>query len=193
MIRVETAYFRLLGSLLYNEPSVEVINALKKDSVFTELPYAQDNELARKGQAQLNRWSESGSNDSLTDEAREVYISLLVGLGKVLAAPWGSVYMDEDRLLFGEDTLGVRQYYEHYGMMVKQKYKEPDDHIGLELEFLAYLFEKNEAEAAVKFAERYISPWIFKWNDDVQKYAKTAYYKGIANMATAGIEVLCGI
>jgi TorA maturation chaperone TorD len=186
----ESLYFRLLGALLYNEPNVAILEMLINGSLFSELPYAQDHESARKGQVQVFEWLKSSDTEMLAEQARVDYMRLLVGVGKVLAPPWGSVHLDEDRLLFNENTLRVRMYYEHYGMKLKEKYHEPDDHLGLELEFIAYLFENNKTDAARDFTEKYIVPWVFRWNEDIQKYARTDYYRGIANIVVGGIHEL---
>ena len=186
----QSTYFRLLGMLLYNEPSLKSISMLINDDPFTELPYAEENEAVLKGQELMLSWLKSGDAEGLTDEARSDYTRLFVGPGKVLAPPWGSVYLNHDRLLFDENTLVVRQFYERFGMKIKEKYKEPDDHIGIELEFLAHLAEQGEDKAMVSFAKTLISPWAPLWNNDVQKYARTGYYRGLANMATGGVQEL---
>ena len=191
MATESSAYFRLLGSLLYNEPDIQTIDMLLSEDLFNELPYACDNELAVSGQAQLNAWLKSADAKTLAEDVSIDYMNLLVGVGKPLAPPWGSVYLDKDRLLFSEDTLNVRQFYEHYGMELKKKYSEPDDHIGLELEFIAYLLKSGKADLARDFAEKYVIPWVSKWNDDVQKYARTDYYRALSKMAAAGVQALC--
>ncbi|MDR2400529.1 MAG: molecular chaperone TorD family protein [Deferribacteraceae bacterium] len=182
------SYFRVLGSLLYNEPSAEAIDMLIDEKVLSVLPYASDNERALKGQKELLEWLESSPREDLTLEARTEYMRLLIGIGKSLAPPWGSTYLNDDRLLFTEETLKVRFFYEKYGMKLKEKYSEPDDHIGLELEFLAYLLERGEREAACTFAAQFLVPWISRWNADMQKHSKTGYYKGLGNMALGGID-----
>ncbi len=189
----KAAYFRLLGSLLYNEPDAAAMDMLLDDEIFSELPYAGDNALAREGQAQITAWLGSGSKAELLDKTNSDFMRLFIGPDKLLAAPWGSVYLDEDRLLFNEDTLKVRKFYERYGMMTKKKYSEPDDHIGLELEFLAHLAEQGNDEAMAGFAREFMLPWILRWNDDVRKYARTGYYRGLAGMAAGGVEYLCDV
>jgi TorA maturation chaperone TorD len=182
------SFFRLLGSLLYNDPSREVIDTLADEGVFAELPYAAESALARKGQKEMLDWLKSAPRDELALEARTEYMRLLIGIGKELAPPWGSVYQSVERLMFTEDTLRVRLFYEKHGMKLKEKYHEPDDHIGLELEFLAYLSEQGKIAAAREFAAEYIVPWISRWNADVQKHAETGFYKGLGNMAAGGID-----
>jgi TorA maturation chaperone TorD len=185
-----SAYFVLLGSLLYNEPSVQNIGMLKEQGLFDELPFAGDNEFAIKGQNQMNVWLKSASVEELVSAARTDWLVLLMGVGKVLAPPWASVYLDKDKLLFSEQTLHVRRFYEHYGFIIKQKYREPDDHLGLELEFIARLLEREEHEVADTFIRDYIQPWIGVWNKDVSLNAKTGYYRALGNLAVGGIDSL---
>jgi TorA maturation chaperone TorD len=188
---LSSTYFRMLGLLLNSEPSAELMDKLT-DGVFEEVFYAQDNEKVLRGHKEMEEWLKSESKEKLLEKACSDYMKLLVGVGKVFAPPWGSVYLNTDRLLFTEDTLKVRQFYERYGRKPVKKYKEPDDHIGLELEFLAYLSERGETEAAVEFAQEFIVPWVFQWNADVQKYAKTGFYKALGNMAAGGVEYFTG-
>jgi TorA maturation chaperone TorD len=184
----QTAYFKLLGSLLYNKPSINVVDALKTNEVFSMLPFAAECKLAATGRQAMEKWIKGASAEELSDKARSDYVRLFIGPGKPLAPPWGSVYLSIDKLLFTEETLKVRLFYEKYGMKAAKKYQEPDDHIGLELEFIAYLAEQSKADAAREFAAEFIAPWISRWNADVQKYSKTAYYKGLGNMAEGGLE-----
>ena len=192
MTAAQTAYFRLLGSLLYNEPSAGTIHMLKNDGIFAELPFAADNTTAAEGKKLMSAWLDGAPADKLTDEARSDFMRLFIGPGKVLAAPWGSVYMSVDKLIFTEETLRVRKYYEANGRIVKEKNREPDDHIGLELEFIADLLDSDNFNMACEFAEKLVLPWILDWNSDVQKYAKTGYYQGLANMAAGGVQALTG-
>jgi TorA maturation chaperone TorD len=163
---------------------------LKNDEVFSELPFAAESEATAEGRRLMEAWLGSGSAEILTDKARSDFMHLFIGPGKVLSPPWGSVYMSTDKLIFTEETLNVRLYYERNGRIVKKKYHEPDDHIGLELEFIAYLLENDRTDTARDFAEKYVIPWVFKWNDAVQKYAGTDYYRSLANMAAGGVQEL---
>ena len=52
---------------------------------------------------------------------------------KVLTPP-ESVYFSEERLVFQEETLQVREWYRRFDLQ-SVKLHEPDDHVGLELTF----------------------------------------------------------
>ncbi len=185
-----STYFLLLGSLLYNEPTGQGVVMLKEQGVFEELPFAADNEQAQQGQQLMCSWLASETTDVLAKAAQSDWLHLLMGIGKVLAPPWASVYLGEEQLLFSEDTLYVRRYYEHYGFRLTKKYQEPDDHIGLELEFIGRLLEQDKHEAACAFTQQFILPWLNQWADDVQKHAKTDYYRALAKLIAGGINSL---
>ncbi len=59
-----------------------------------------------------------------------------------------------------EETIDVRKRYLEAGMAVKELYSIPDDHIGIELEFIYYLtqriielFEQGQREEASRLFE----------------------------------------
>ena len=63
-----------------------------------------------------------------------------------MAAPWESYYLDENNRLFTDSTREVRAAFRAHGLEFEKKNREPDDHIGLMLSFLAVLAGR-EAEA----------------------------------------------
>lgn len=188
-------FFKLIGSFLYAESSEEDIAYMHEEQVFDDIPYAADNPLVKAGQRDIIDWLNSGvaSESSmrasqLAEAAAYDYMKLFIGVGKVLAPPWGSCYLTEGRLVFQKETLEVREFYAEYDFQLKNKHSEPDDHIGLELEFLANLLEQEQIEPALRFMKSFMSPWIQDWLHDVEKSARTGFYKGLARMAVGGIE-----
>lgn len=75
------------------------------------------------------------------------YTRLFEGPGFVAAPPFASFYLDGERLM-GPETIAVRREYVKWGVASVQMGQIPDDHIGLELAFMAYLCD----EAAVTLA-----------------------------------------
>lgn len=72
---------------------------------------------------------------------------MFIGIG-TRVAPWESVYVSPDRLVFQASTLAVRDAYGAAGFVAKNKGAEPDDHIATECDFMA----KLAAQAAEAFA-----------------------------------------
>lgn len=91
------------------------------------------------------------------------------------------------------------KWYRRFGLQSDRLYQEPDDHIGLELEFVAHLakqalraLEQNDQakfdaaiDAQKKFITEHLGRWALGWCAQVQAQAKTDFYRGIA-MLTRG-------
>lgn len=75
------------------------------------------------------------------EELRVEHARLFLGPFKLLAPPYGSVYLDHDEHLMTDSTRDVQSRYEEEGMTVA--IQEVPDHICIELEF-AYLLAYKE-------------------------------------------------
>ena len=148
--------FGLLGRALYVSPDRAWVQTLVQERVFDSVPFAGEQPDVVKGLVLLAAWtdaSQAGLADQAFDAVQSDYTHLFVGPGKVDAPPWESVYFHDEEMLFQEETLHVREWYARFGLQAELLHSEPDDHIGLELAFLAHLAgqavsacEKGEAE-----------------------------------------------
>lgn len=195
----EVLVFELLGRLLYGEPDKNWLIRLLDEDVFADVPFGAEQQETKIGLELLRAWTEEnrkGLTDGSFDDLRVDYTRLFVGVGKVLAPPWESVYFGDDRLLFQEQTLQVRAWYRRLGLEPEKLYQEPDDHIGLELLFLAHLarlglqaLEENDQArfeecllAQGGFAAEHPLKWVSAWAGSVQANAKTGFYCGLAHL-----------
>ena len=71
--------------------------------------------------------------------ARSLYTRLFVGPATPQAMPWESTYRSRSRALFRQETLEVRNAYRAQGFLPQAYPKVADDHLALELGFLAAL------------------------------------------------------
>ena len=199
--------FGLLGRALYVSPDREWIQSLAQERVFDDVPFANDQPDVVKGLALLGAWtnaSQGGLTSKAFDALQADYTHLFVGPGQVEAPPWESVYFHDEPLLFQEETLRVREWYARFGLQSELLHSEPDDHVGLELAFLAHLAglgvsacEKGETEnlswltsAQREFAAEHPSKWIPAWCDRVCEHARTDFYRGIALVTKGALAEL---
>ena len=134
---------------------------------------------------------------------------LFVGPGEMLATPWESVYRSKTKLTFQEPTLQVRAFYERFGVQAPAVHREPDDHLGLELAFVATLSDlAAQAEAADDAAQLarcfetqrdFLQDHLLAWAPTclalVEKHGETDYYRGAALLALGSLAEsarLCG-
>ena len=76
------------------------------------------------------------------------HAELFIGPFELIAPPYGSVYLEKNRQIMGDTTMGVLKSYQEAGLSVDEK--EPPDHIAIELEFMSFL-STREAEACLLY------------------------------------------
>jgi TorA maturation chaperone TorD len=106
--------------------------------------------------------------------------------------PYESVFVSEQHLLMQRARDQVLAYYRGYGYdPQKSGSNEPDDHIALELGFLAFLLERREglnddiekpvdASVALGFILEHIDTWVPAFCAKVKAQATTDFYKAIS-------------
>lgn len=124
------------------------------------------------------------------EAAEQDFLKLFVGVGTPLAPPWESTWASDARLLFQRETLDVRYWYRDAGLQITRLHHEPDDHIGLELEFVGLLLERGDADTAAAFAAAHPKAWVARWCAAVQAHAETPFYRQLAAEAQ---ELLAGL
>lgn len=203
----EILFLSLLSRLIYTYPDIEAqqwIKSLIEEDTLSEAPYAANQEAVIKGIEMIKQWGNSGLTDEAFNKIRDDYTRLFIGVGKVLAPPWESVYFTESHLLFQEQTLQVRNWYRRYGLELEKLHKEPDDHISIEMSFVAYLSklalqafeEQNQEEfeelleAQRQFLASHLLAWGFKWRHMVIEHAQTDFYKGLAYLTQGALNAL---
>ncbi len=136
------------------------------------------------------------NNDLLLMETFD-YNRLFVGPGKVLASPYESAYRSAKRLLMQKQTLEVRSFYQRLGIENRQEGSLPDDHLGLELEFVSYLLyqmlyvqEQPELfyEYYCEFIEKHVLQWAISHCDRVIDHSKTSLCKGMGILLKGMLE-----
>lgn len=99
------------------------------------------------------------------------YTRLFLGPGKAPAYPYESVYRSPGRLIMQEITAEVRRVYLEQGLVMGKLYTQPEDHLGVELEFLGYLQRKRQeepkkGEAMAEVQREFIYTHLLTWMDD---------------------------
>ncbi len=124
------------------------------------------------------------------DRYKVDYSRLFLGPFKLLAPPYGSVYLEDGKFM-GDSTFAARDLYEQEGLDIVLK--DAPDHISVELEFMYFLVLK-EAEACDKsdlrqaaclrdkqafFLRTHLGKWVQAFAEDVERNAQTEFYKAL--------------
>jgi TorA maturation chaperone TorD len=122
------------------------------------------------------------------------YASLFLNMGHRPVAPYESVYTSPERLLMQKARDDVLALYRQEGLDRIDEFHEPEDHLAVELEFMAYLCQKamaameagDRAGAAAalrqqkEFLQKHLLVWVPAFCRDVQQAAETGFYRGLA-------------
>ncbi|MFO7850855.1 MAG: TorD/DmsD family molecular chaperone [Bacteroidota bacterium] len=194
------AYNMLLsfaGSFILYEPEADCISELIKEDLLKRLPVESDNPKFIKAASYLRKINSDHPLDY--EEIIKDHLELFGGKGKGLAPPYSSVYMSRDYILNNTISLEVRKIYHSYGWKSDFEGKVPDDHLGIEIQFISLLMQKYPeleddicrkeiSKDLIKFIGTYMKPWINEWNKHVQENARSDFYKGIGYLITSGLE-----
>ncbi len=115
---------------------------------------------------------------------------LFVGPFKLLAPPYGSVYMEDGKFM-GDSTLDTGNLYRQEGLDIVLK--DAPDHISVELEFMYFLVlkeaeahENDNLEEAARLHDRqesflrvHLGRWVGQFAENVEQYSETEFYKAL--------------
>ena len=194
LIAHELAY-RFLSQVFYELPSKPLIDTLAAEALFDAWPLETSQPEVETGLELLRSFCASWQDDQL-EALQHDYRRLFIGPGHLLAAPWESVYRSPDHLLFGAQTLLVRHEYQRFELPIPHFRVEPDDHLGLELRFMAHLcgiglgaLDQNQPDvltAATTEIRSFLNEHLLQWAPDclqlVIKHARSDYYRGCAHL-----------
>ncbi len=140
-------------------------------------------------------------NDKL-HELRLEYSRLFVGPFSLPCPPYESYYR-ENRVM-GDSTMDVMRYYNNVGLEISPEFKDVPDHVVLETDFLATLYdaendalEQGNTSAAEnirtvrdRFIKEHANCWLPVFTQAVKDNAILPYYPVLAAILTSVVERL---
>lgn len=143
-------------------------------------------------------------SNTLTELAAD-YMRVFFGHGydgHAAAYPFESVYSSERRLLMQDARDEVLALYRAAGLEKQESWKEGEDHMALELEYMQILaqrtadaIDEGDEPKAVKlvksqksFLEDHLGSWAPLLSEQMMHFALTDFYKGLAYLTEGFIE-----
>lgn len=137
------------------------------------------------------------------DQVASEYARIFVGPTALPAPPWESVYRDKKRLLMTATTLSVREYYKACGYEAQLRQHVPDDHLAIELDFLAALAQETldacaagDEEVAQRtfdtgtaFAKAHLALWAGNFAADLRDRDGSCFYCALADALASFVSV----
>lgn len=197
-LKEERYVLSLLKHTFLKEPAKEFLLELGEVNIIAEENDIDNglNLIAHAVRANKDRLDEYAENLAVE------FARLFIGPKNPPAIPYASFYLSELKTVMTDITTDVRKRYLDAGMAVKDLYSTPDDHIGLELEFISYLTEKiidlyekgdrGEAprlfELRSNFINEHMASWVPLFANRILEFTHEDFYKGAAIILSEVIE-----
>ena len=143
--------------------------------------------------------------DGVIEELAREYAALFLGVGPKTVSLCESVYRSKFGLLYQSTLFDVQQSYREIGMAKSDQYREPDDHIAVELSYMARLCNMTrEAVSAGRagraqalqylslqraFLEGHLLQWVPRFSQDLIAAASPGFYRAIAHLLKGYIGI----
>ena len=144
----------------------------------------------------------SGQETALRELEMEYTRLFITAYPRIPAPPYASIYLEDDRLVWGNSTVEALEIYREAGLKVADDFRDVPDHIAAELEFVSYLIsselkasEKDNNERLSRMLSiqyRFLADHLLKWSisflDIVIESTGSTFYRESSALARKFME-----
>jgi thiosulfate reductase/polysulfide reductase chain A len=193
------AIYRFLSLLYQDEIPLALIEKMGKGSFFERLAEMGKNSAIEgevgegicSGLSRMSAGLQSGSAAKVYNELRYEYADLFLNAGKNPVFPYASCHISgtPQPLVMQEPLFQVRKAYFDNGLHKNSAYQDLDDHIAVELEFMACLAGQTASDLETQerqedFLRNHLH-WADTFCEVLGTAAKTEFYQGLAELTKA--------
>lgn len=188
-LQERAGFYRLLRAL-YSYPISE--DLLRTILDLKPLPNIETGDGLRKIQSGL-----AGDLAEKVEVLNTEMTRLLEGPGITPAPPYASYFLNQGQLM-GNSALIARQFYQEWRVEPDLYFNMPDDHITLEMGFLAHLAQialekdsedrEQSLEASRDFLKKSLMPWLSQFCRAVIKASSLPFFVGLAEFTHAYVH-----
>lgn len=199
-LKERTATYGLLSRLFRKEIDERLLNEMRG----LRYRVSTGNANVDEGNRLIATYLSGVWENSITELAAD-YMRVFFGHGyngHAAAYPFESVYTSEKRLLMQSARDEVLALYRAAGLDKDEDWKEGEDHIALELEYMQILagraadaLIRGDRENAIaqltaqrNFLDDHLLGWAPMLAAEMKKFAKTDFYRGLASMMVGFLE-----
>lgn len=198
--------YSLLKRVFLEQPNAEFLKLLVEEELLDNFPGLEDDAEIREGLKVTKSYlARDGSYEGKARVAAVDYTSMFMAPMKkrIVAKPYESIYTSAMKQVWQEETMVVRRIYLKHGLLPKDVMREPEDHIGYELDFMGRLSErifraakrkkfdkaKEVIEAQREFLEDHLLKWVPEFSRRVRQHASTDYFRGLGMVLPAYLNL----
>ncbi len=184
--------YRFLSVLLADEVSRTTWDSLK-DLLFVEALRNTSEQLTssdlQSGFSRLATFLQHADPDEGYNALRYEYADIFLNAGPDPVFPYESAVVVREPVLCQDPIFEVREAYRKAGAHKNPDYPDLDDHIAVELDFMAFLCRKEQEEPGPEifalqkdFLTKHLQPWSVELAAVLGKSAQSDFYRGLAEI-----------
>lgn len=200
--------YRLFAILLREELAAPTLGVLKDPDTFRRLSYFETAgsgaDGARAGyRAALDEVREACSRIEDVEPVRDEYTRLFLGPNKLEAPPWESAYLGKGHVIMQPSTLEVRSCYLSEGLLPGGYPSVADDHVAIELDFMARVSGKmleaydegdgealeRHLEAQRRFLKEHLLGWMPGYLAALEAARRAEFYPAVVRLVYAFLRI----
>ena len=174
--------YKFLSSLYRDEISQDLIARLTDKEFVKKLnDFAKECKFSDlgKGIGTMAKYLGKSKLEHYKDLSYE-YADIFLNAGVNPALPYESVHATGEPVVMQKSVFDVRAAFRKAGVHKSEDYKDLDDYIAVELEFVQYLLEKGDTDAAADFLNNHLMNWIPQFHAALYSAATLDFYKGLS-------------
>lgn len=187
---------RQLVALHHQEPDAALLNALRQTAFPRGLGLRLQGEGGLRALDLMDRALAALPKEldqPVMDELAADYASIYLTHG-IQASPEESVWIDDENLACQQPMFQVRAWYARHDLAAPDWRTRPDDHLVLQLQFIAHLLAgegvHNRLDEVARFMDEHLLRWLGRFADRVAARSITPYFAGVALLTAAYCDEL---
>lgn len=202
IFEVRASLYGLLAKCLFSEPSSEILKEVEEQlsSLREKIAIWDEPELRASFQNLLNALAQSNPENLAVD-----YAGLFLGGKEGSICPSESSYLE--KIVYGQSTLKVIEFYAQHGFIKDETFHEPDDHIAVECAFMSVMgwsfvemirggrmessHYQNHLEPQLNFLTDHLMKWVPVLATYVRESSETDFYRTLAKFSQTLVEADC--
>lgn len=178
-----------LALLHHTEPTNGLIEDLKAvgfpGNLALKLSAQESTEILTAALAEMQTPLDAVTLDRLAVDYAAIYLTYSLG-----ASPYESVWLDEEHLACQNSMFAVREWYKRFELSVENWRTRADDHLVLQLLFVAHLLKKNAGQDAAAFMDAHLLRWLTNFAQRIATRCDTQYFAGVSILTAVYCEKL---
>ena len=182
--------YQFLSSLYRDEIPFHLIESMASGPFFKKMEELQQKCSIQDLCAGLHKMSAElsvGDPEEIYRRLRYEYADLFLNAGANPAFPYESCYSSREPLTMQTPVPLLRTIYREAGLHKSEDYKDLEDHIAVELEFMRFQAERaayddSSEEVQFNFLRSHLMGWVVEFCAVLTSAAQTDFYRGLAEL-----------